>query len=411
MSSYYDDKETRSSDEREAALFSRLPDFLNFAKSAAPGWERFLSDITPGEINCREKLNTLPVLRKPELMELQKQYPPFGDLVTGSSGDFARVFMSPGPVWEPQSRDPDGFLAARALFAAGFRPGDIVHNAFSYHMTPGGFILDTGLRDLGCAVFPAGVGNTDLQVEAMAALKPVGYAGTPDYLKLLLDRAKVMKLDLSSVKRGLVSGGAFFPSLRKEYLDAGVQVVECYATADIGVIAYESEAMAGLIVNEDLIVEIVRPGSNDAVPFGEVGEIVVTSFNKLYPLIRFGTGDLSVFVNGESPCGRTNTRLAGWLGRADQRTKVKGMFVDPGQIETLTSKIEAVLKARLVVDRLNEQDRLTLRIETNTPDERLTARVSGAFRDIVKVGALVECVPPGSLPNDGLIIADERVYN
>lgn len=411
MSSYYDDKETRSIEERETALFSRLPEFLKFAMAKAPGWRRFLSDINPEEINSREKLNTLPVLRKPELMEFQKQYPPFGEMVTGSASEFARVFMSPGPVWEPQSRDPNGFLAARALFAAGFRPGDIVHNAFSYHMTPGGFILDTGLRDLGCAVFPAGVGNTDQQVEAMAALKPVGYAGTPDYLKLLLDRAKEMKLDLSSVKRGLVSGGAFFPSLRKEYLDAGVQVVECYATADIGVIAYESEAMAGLIINEDLIVEIVRPGSNETVSFGEVGEIVVTSFNGLYPLIRFGTGDLSVFVKGESPCGRTNTRLAGWLGRADQRTKIKGMFVDPVQIETLTKKIDAVLKARLVVDRLNEQDRLILRIETNTPDEHLTARVSGAFRDIVKVGAQVECVLPGSLPNDGLVIADERVYN
>ncbi|MEO1398503.1 MAG: AMP-binding protein, partial [Pseudomonadota bacterium] len=295
------------------------------------------------------------------------------------------------------------------LFAAGFRSGDVVHNALSYHMTPGGFILDEGLRALGCTVFPAGIGNTDMQVSAAAALKPVGYVGTPDYLKVILDRAAELGADLSSVKRALVSGGALFPSMRAEYADRGVQVLQAYATADLGVIAYESldgdTLCDGMMVNEDLIVEIVRPGTDDPVPAGEVGELVVTNFSKAYPLVRFGTGDLSAILDEPSPCGRTNMRIKGWMGRADQRTKVKGMFVDPKQIDQVRKAHRDLTGARLIVSREGDQDAMTLQVTGNNVD---VETIVATLRSVTKLGGTVELVE--NLPNDGKVISDERDY-
>jgi phenylacetate-CoA ligase len=318
--------------------------------------------------------------------------------------------MSPGPIWEPQAPGLDPWNGARSLFAAGFRKGDIVLNAFSYHLTPGGFILDQGAIALGCTVFPAGVGNTDTQVEAVEVLKPTAFVGTPDYLKILLDRGREQGRDISSIKKALVSGGALFPSLRKEYEDQGIQVGQCYATADLGVIAYETEAKEGMVVNEDYIVEIVRPGTGEPVADGEVGELVVTNFNSLYPLIRFATGDLSKIIPGQSACGRSNMRLAGWMGRADQRTKVKGMFIDPAQIAQIVAAHPEVTKARLAVSRRGETDAMTLSVETERTENDLSERVAATLREITRLKGDVELVPAGALPNDGKVIADEREY-
>ncbi|MBE0692525.1 MAG: AMP-binding protein, partial [Aquamicrobium sp.] len=337
MAAFFDDLERRAPEAREADLFSRLPGFLATAMRETPGLGRWLDGVDPATLTSRQALARLPVLHKAELMEMQAQNPPFGGFANPAHVNGGRIFMSPGPIWEPQGLAADPAQSARAFFAAGVRPGDIVHNAFSYHMTPGGFMLDHGARALGCAVFPAGTGNTEMQVEAAAALRPSVYAGTPDFLKAILDRADEMKKDLTSFRYGVVSGGALFPSLRAEYFARGVRVYQCYATAEFGVIAYESAAEdgapnPGLIVNENLILEIVRPGTGDPVPEGEVGEVVVTGLNPAYPLVRVGTGDLSAILPGLSPCGRTGQRIKGWMGRADQRTKVKGMFVDPKQV-------------------------------------------------------------------------------
>ncbi|MEP3279340.1 MAG: AMP-binding protein [Stappiaceae bacterium] len=407
---YFDELETRACDIRESDLFRRLPDLLSHAKNTAPGWARRLADVDAVAVTSRDALQTLPVMRKNSLMEEQTAEPPFGGFVAGDASQFGRVFMSPGPVWEPQGLGGDPWNAARALFAAGFRRGDIVHNTFSYHMTPGGFILDTGARALGCAVFPAGTGNTEMQLQAIATLRPSAYTGTPDYLKVLLDEARAEGLDVSTISKALVSGGALFPSLRQEYAEQDITVRQCYATADLGVIAYESEAEDGMIVNENYIVEIVRPGTGDPVAPGEVGEVVVTSFNRTYPLIRFGTGDLSAIMEGDSPCGRTNIRIKGWMGRADQRTKVKGMFVDPGQIDTVVKRHEGVGRARLTVSRSGEQDVMVLAVEAEQVNSGLDCRIAESLRDITKLKGDVELVAPGSLPNDGKIIADERVY-
>lgn len=407
---YFDELETRASDIRESDLFRRLPDLLSHAKNTAPGWARRLENVDPASITSREALQTLPVMRKGALMEEQSAKPPFGGFVAGDASQFGRVFMSPGPVWEPQGLGGDPWNAARALFAAGFRRGDIVHNTFAYHMTPGGFILDTGARALGCAVFPAGTGNTEMQLQAIATLRPSAYTGTPDYLKVLLDGAQAEGLDVSTITKALVSGGALFPSLRQEYADRGITVRQCYATADLGVIAYESDAEEGMIVNENYIVEIVRPGTNDPVAPGEVGEVVVTSFNRTYPLIRFGTGDLSAVMEGDSPCGRTNIRIKGWMGRADQRTKVKGMFVDPGQIDAIVKRHQGIGRARLTVSRSGEQDVMVLSVESEQLNNGLDGRIAESLREVTKLKGDVELVAPGSLPNDGKVIADERVY-
>ncbi len=413
MSEHFDELETRDPAAREKALFARLPDFLAGAILAAPGWRKRLAGVDPGTVASREALAALPVLRKPELMEAQSAEPPFGGFADPASLDGSRVFMSPGPVWEPQPPGIDPWHGARAFFAAGIRKGDLVHNSLAYHMTPGGFILDEGARAAGARVFPAGVGNTEQQVDAAAFLKPDAYAGTPDFLKVMLDKAAEMGRDLSSIRKAIVSGGALFPSMRAEYAERGVAVMQAYATADLGVIAYESAdggaILPGMIVSENMIVEIVRPGTGDPVPAGEVGELVVTSFNTAYPLIRFGTGDLSAVLDEPSPCGRTNMRIKGWMGRADQRTKVKGMFVDPKQVDAIVKSVPGIARARLVVDRAGDNDAMTLMVEPSdgaTPD---ATALGAALVAHTKLKGAVEV--SSSLPNDGKVIDDRRDYS
>lgn len=401
-------RERRSPDQREAELFARLPEILRHAQQEAPGWARHLKGVDPAAITSRQALASVPVLRKSDLLQHQKVEPPFGGFLAGSLKGVQRVFMSPGPIWEPQPDGQDPWNIARALAAAGFQAGDVVINTFSYHLTPGGFLLDQGAIALGCTVFPGGVGNTEMLLEAIETLKPSGYVGTPDFLKVLLDKGAEMGRDMSSLKRALVSGGALFPSLRADYAARGISVLQCYATAELGVIAYESAAGSGMIVNEDYIVEIVRPGTGTPVADGEVGELVVTNFNRTYPMIRFGTGDLSAVMPGQSPCGRTGQRIAGWMGRADQRTKIKGMFVDPVQIAGVLARHPEIRKARLVVTRASEQDVMTLQVETATADT--APAIAETLREVTKLKGTVECLPEGSLPNDGKVISDERDY-
>jgi phenylacetate-CoA ligase len=406
----YEAREQQNPAQREQDLFARLPEQLSGAMQSAPGWAAQLDGIDAHSVTDRAALAKLPVLRKSEMLEKQKAAPPFGGFLSQNGVTAARVFMSPGPIWEPQAPGLDPWNGARALHAAGFRKGDTVLNAFSYHLTPGGFILDQAAIAMGCSVFPAGVGNTDMQVEAVEVLKPTGFTGTPDYLKVLLDRGAEQGRDMSSIKVALVSGGALFPALREEYASKGISVAQCYATADLGVIAYETEAREGMVVNEDYIVEIVRPGTGEPVADGEVGELVVTNFNPLYPLIRFGTGDLSMVMPGQSPCGRTNMRLAGWMGRADQRTKIKGMFVDPSQIAQILSSHPEVKKARLSVSRAGASDAMKLSVETEVMGNGLAERVADTLRDVTRLKGDVELVSLGTLPNDGKVIADERDY-
>ena len=404
---YFDTLETRAPDEREAELFANLRALLAKLQQDSAGWRSRLDGIDPASIVDRAALAKLPVLRKSELTELQAKTPPFGGLAGANP---ARVFMSPGPIFEPQSPRADAWGFARALYAAGFRAGEILHNCFAYHMTPGGFLLDDGARALGLAVFPAGPGNTDMQVEAVAHLRPPGYAGTPDYLKVILDKAAELGRDASSIKKALVSGGALFPSLREEYRARGVAVLQAYATADLGCVAYESAAMEGMIVNENTIVEIVRTGTGEPAAEGEVGEVVVTTFNETYPPIRFATGDLSAFLPGQSPCGRTGRRIKGWLGRADQTTKVKGMFVHPSQIAEIARRHPELGRLRLSVTREQEQDVMTLYAESAVAGEGLGAKVAESLAAVTKLKGTVTLVPPSSLPNDGKVIADERKY-
>ena len=413
MPAHFDEMETREPRAREQALFTRLPEFLAQATRSAPGLARWLRGHDLAAVTSREALAELPVLRKSELMELQQAEPPFGGFADLAALEGNRVFMSPGPIWEPLGSDAR--QAARAFFAAGMRAGDLVHNAFAYHMTPGAWMVDEGARVLGCTVFPAGTGNTEMQVEAAAVLKPAVYCGTPDFLKAMLDKAAETGRDLSSFRSGVVSGGALFPSLRAEYKSRGIDVLQCYATAEFGMIAYESTAadgslVPGMVVNEDLIVEIVRPGTGDPVAEGEVGEVVVTSFNPAYPLVRLGTGDLSAVLPEPSPCGRTNMRIRGWLGRADQRTKVKGMFVDPKQVAEIARRHPAIGRARLVVTREGERDAMALHVEPSANAEPDIAAIEAALRDVTKLGGTVRVAPPGSLPNDGKVIADDRDY-
>jgi phenylacetate-CoA ligase len=349
-------------------------------------------------------------------MDFQRADPPFGGFADPAALRGSRVFLSPGPLWEPELRAEVAENTARAFFAAGIRAGDIVHNAFAYHMTPGGFILDAGARLLGCTLFPAGAGNTDMQVDAAAALKPSVYCGTPDFLKVMLDRAAETGKDLSSFRLALVSGGALFPSLRAEYLSRGIQVLQCYSTAEFGVIAYESAAKdgspnPGMILNENLIVEIVRPGTGDSLAEGEVGEIVVTGFNPGYPLVRLGTGDMSAILPGQSPCGRTNACIKGWMGRADQRTKVKGMFVDPAQIAAVVRRHPEIAKARLVVVRDGDRDAMVLHVEAASGAAPDLAAIEVSLREVTKLGGEVRPAAPGAIANDGKVISDERDYS
>ena len=374
----------------------------------APGWAKHLKGVDPASVNSRAALAKLPVLRKSDVAALQKENPPFGGLNVTAPGKVRRLLMSPGPIFEPEGQGADWYGTARALFAAGFRAGDIVHNSFAYHLTPGGFILESGCQALGCAVIPGGVGNTEQQLEAIAHYKPSGYVGTPDFLKILLDAAEKTGKDVASIKRGLVSAAALPASLRAELGKRGVAVLQCYATAELGVIAYESDAIEGMIVNETTIVEILRPGTGDPVAEGEVGEVVVTSFNPDYPMIRLGTGDLSALLPGVSPCGRTNIRIKGWMGRADQTAKVKGMFVHPKQIAEVAARHPQLARLRLVVGREGEQDSMTLMAECAAPDAALEAAVAATLQSVTKLKGAVKLVAPGALPNDGKMIADER---
>jgi phenylacetate-CoA ligase len=407
MTGHYDLLETRDAAERERDQFVRMPAAILHAMSA-PGWAKHLAGTDAKAVNSRAALAKLPVFRKADLATLQKEFPPLGGLNATPAASAKRLLMSPGPIFEPEGMDQDWWGAARALFAAGFRKGDIVHNSFAYHLTPGGFILESGALALGCPVIPGGVGNTEQQLEAIAHYKPAGYVGTPDFLKILLDTAEKAGKDASSLKRGLVSGAALPASLRDELGRRNVAVLQCYATAELGVIAYESEAREGMIANETVVVEIVRPGTGDPVPDGDVGEVVVTSFNRDYPMIRFATGDLSALLRGVSPCGRTNARIKGWMGRADQTAKVKGMFVHPKQVAEVAARHPELGRMRLVVDREAEQDTMTLLAECAPADAALEAAVIATLQSVTKLKGLVKLVTPGTLPNDGKLIADER---
>ena len=407
MSEHYDKLETRSPSERDADLFARLPDVLRAAAKAPTYAERF-NGIDLATINDRAALAKLPVLRKSELPTLHKANPPFGGFVHSPAGSFGRLFTSPGPIFEPEPATADPWRGARSLFAAGFRPGDIVLNTFSYHLTPGGFIFDASARALGCAVIPAGPGNTEQQFELIDAYRPIGYSGTPDFLKILFDAAAAAGRDVSSIRRATVSGAAFPKSLQVEMKSHGIDAYQSFGTADLGIVAYESAAREGLIVNENIIVEIVKPGTGDPVNDGDVGEIVVTSLDPHHPWIRLALGDLSATLAGQSPCGRTNMRIKGWMGRADQTTKVKGMFVRPEQIAEVAKRHPELRRLRLVVTRDKETDVMTLSAEASPASDALRDAVAATLAAVTKLKGNVTLVVPGSLPNDGKAIADER---
>lgn len=410
MADQYDASETRDLAEREASLFARLPEILKRAAQAPAYAERF-KEFDLSAVTSREALAELPVLRKAELPGLQKAFLPFGGFITDAPGSFGRLFTSPGPIFEPESAISDPWRSARGLFAAGFRRGDVVLNTFSYHLTPGGFIMDSGARALGCAVIPAGPGNTEQQFELIEAYRPVAYCGTPDFLKILLDGATAAGRDVSSIRKALVSGAAFPKSLQEEFSARGIEAYQAYATADLGFIAYETPAREGLVVNEDIIVEIVRPGTGDPVPDGEVGEIVVTTLDPHHPFIRLALGDLTAIMAGVSSCGRTNRRIKGWMGRADQATKVKGMFVRPEQVAEIGRRHPELGRLRLIVTREGETDMMTLAAETAKPSDGLAAALGATLQSIVKLKGSVKFAAPGELPNDGKAIADERKYD
>ncbi|TAN70847.1 MAG: phenylacetate--CoA ligase family protein [Magnetospirillum sp.] len=408
MTDFYDSLETRSTDAREAALFAALPDQIALAKADAPAFTSLLAGIDPASVTDRAALAGLPVVRKSELIDQQQADPPFASLIAVPKAELRRVFASPGPIYDPEGWDNDWWRIARALFAAGFRRGDLMHNCFSYHFTPGGVMFESGAHALGCPVFPAGIGNTEQQAKAIADLRPAGYGGTPSFLKIILEKAEEMGLDHSSLTKACVSGEALPPPLRQGLKDLGVDVTQCYATADLGLIAYETKVQQGLIVDEGVIVEIVRPGTGDPVAAGEVGEVVVTSFNPDYPLIRFATGDLSAVLEGTSPCGRTNMRLKGWMGRADQTTKVKGMFVHPRQVADVAKRHKEIIRARLVIDKAGENDAVTLTVESKIQDPALAEAIRDSFLSLCKLKTEVAFAAPGSLPNDGIVIQDKR---
>jgi phenylacetate-CoA ligase len=406
MTQHFDSRETRDPRQRELDLMGHLPGLVANALKA-PGWRQHLGPIDPATIVTRADLARLPVLRKSELPALQKAAPPFGGLIADPIERFGRLFTSPGPIYEPEGRHDDAWRAARGLYAAGFRAGDIVLNTFSYHLTPGGFILDGGARAVGCAVIPAGPGNTEQQLDLIGHLRPTAYTGTPDFLKILLDAADAAKREVS-IRRAAVSGAAFPPSLQTEMRARGIEAFQLYATADLGIVAYETPARAGMVINEDVLIEIVRPGTGDPVPDGEVGEVVVTSFDPHHPWIRLALGDLSAIMPGASPCGRTNVRIRGWMGRADQTTKVKGMFVRPEQVAEIGQRHPRVGRMRLVVARSGESDAMTLKAECADRDATLSAAIAETLRAITKLGGTVELVAPGALPNDGKVIEDTR---
>jgi phenylacetate-CoA ligase len=411
MADHFDLLETRDPEARERELLAQLPRQIAHAKANAPAFARILATVDAAAITSRAALAQLPVTRKSSLLDLQKDDRPFGGLAAIRWGEAARVFASPGAIFEPEGRRADYWRLARPLFAAGFRRGDLVHNSFSYHFTPAGSMLETGALALGCTVFPAGTGQTEQQVQAMAELEPAGYVGTPSFLRIILEKADEMGVALPFLTKALVSAEAFPRSFCDALLARGIAGYQAYATADLGTIAYETEARDGLVIDEGVLVEIVRPGTGDPVAEGEVGEVVVTSlFNSDYPLIRFGTGDLSAVLPGRSPCGRTNARIKGWMGRADQTTKVKGLFVHPAQVAAVMGRHPEIARARLVVDNPDGVDRMTLNVEVPPNRSSNTDAIVASIRDITKLRGEVAFHAPGALPNDGKVIDDVRKY-
>ena len=415
MSPFFDKLETRSPKQRETALLAALPKLVAHAKRRAPGFARILADVDPARIRTRKALAALPVTRKSDLAELQAKERPLGGLNATPVAKLAKMFVSPGPIYEPEGRGRNWWRTARALYAGGFRAGDLVANTFAYHFTPAGSMLESGALAIGCTVVPAGVGQTEMQVAAIRDLNIDAYIGTPSFLKLIVEKAGEMKSDISSLNKAHVGAEYLPPALRQAMLERGIRVTQSYGTADLGSIAYESLApdagvTEGMILDEGLLLEIVRPGTGEPVPPGEVGEVVITTFNRDYPLVRFGTGDLSAILPGRSPCGRTNTRIRGWMGRADQSTKVRAMFVTPKQVNEIVRRHPEILKARLVVEGETGNDRMTLKCETRARPAGLGEAVAGSIREMTKLRGEVELVAPGTLPNDGKVIEDLRKY-
>jgi phenylacetate-coenzyme A ligase PaaK-like adenylate-forming protein len=412
MPEYYDSLETRSPLQRERALLAALPGQVAHAKRNAAGWARILAGVDPAAVTGRAALAKLPVTRKSDLDGLQKAERPLGGLNATPLAQLGKIFASPGPIYDPEGRGRDWWRTARALFAAGFRPGDLAINTFAYHFTPAGSMLETGALALGCTVVPTGTGQTEMQAAAIADLRASAYIGTPSFLKLIVEKADELKTDIRSLEKAAVGAEYLPPALRAAMGERGIRVLQSYASADLGLIAYESDAIEGMILDEGLILEIVRPGTGDPVPEGEVGEVVITTFNPDYPLIRFGTGDLSAILPGPSPCGRTNMRIRGWMGRADQTTKVKGMFVHPSQVAEVLKRHGQILKARLVVDNPGGTDRMTLHCEVrSTPAAGLAQAIADSIREITKLRGEVAFRNLGELPNDGKVIEDAKKYD
>ena len=414
MTQFYDALETRDPAQRESEQLTELPGQVAHAQRSSPACARILHGVDAAAVTSRQALAALPVIRKHELLELQtKGRPgdPFGGFSAVGYGErMPRIFASPGTIYEPQGARPDYWRMARALFAAGFRRGELIHNCFSYHFVPAGSMMETGAHALGCTVFAGGTGQTEQQVNAIAELRPAGYVGTPSFLKIIVDKAAEMGVALPGLSKAMVGGEAFPPSLRDWLAERGIDGYQCYATADLGSIAYETQAREGLVIDEGVLVEIVRPGTGDPVPAGEVGELVVTTLNPDYPLVRFGTGDLSAILPGPCPTGRTNQRIKGWMGRADQTTKIRGMFVHPGQVADVVRRFPEVLRARLVVSGAMANDVMTLQVEASATPDGLDQLIGQAIRDVTKLRAAVQLVRPGTLPNDGKVIDDARSY-
>ena len=419
MNHFYDALETRSPADREAALMAALPVQVAHAQSNSPAMHELLAGVEARAVTDRAALASLPVTRKGDLHARQDAgraagKDAFGGFAAiGYGARMPRVFASPGPIYEPEGTGKDYWRMARAIYAAGFRSGELIHNCFSYHFVPAGSLMETGAHALGCTVFPGGTGQTEQQVQAMAELKPAGYIGTPSFFKIIVEKAASMGVALPSLRKGMVGGEAFPPSLRDWFTERGIDVYQSFATADLGLIAYETSARQGLVLDEGVIVEIVRPGTGEPVPEGEVGELVVTTLNPDYPLIRFGTGDLTAMLPGACPTGRTNGRIKGWMGRADQTVKIRGMFVHPAQVADIARRFPEVLKARLVVSGEMANDSMTFQVEALAGDAAaagLDQRISEAIRDVTKLRGTVQWLSPGSLPNDGKVIEDARSY-
>ncbi|HCH23172.1 MAG TPA: AMP-dependent synthetase [Oceanospirillaceae bacterium] len=410
MTNFYDDLETRSAQQREADQIAAVAAQVAHAKASCSAWADILADVDAADINSAEAIAQLPVTRKSALIELQKDKMPFGGMVDASGAHMNYVFTSPGPIYEPGFDVPDAWRFARALHAGGLRRGDLVQNCFSYHFTPAGAMFDNAAKEIGCTVIAAGVGNTEMQAQSFHNLKPTAYIGTPSFLKIILEKADELGLDASSVTKAVVGGEPFLPPLQAFFKERGIQVLQGYATADLGNIAYEVPGAAGMLLDEGIYLEIVRPGTGDPVAPGEVGEIVVTTFNAHYPLIRFATGDMSAFMDGESPCGRTSKRIKGWMGRADQSTKVRGMFVRPEQVAELAGKHDEIGKIRLSVDQADGKDSLLVACETDNPSDALLAAVTDNVRNVIHLRGDVQLVAVNSLPNDGKVIDDKRQF-